>query len=88
MSDLNQSYCYLQRDLTIVHSMTNLQTTLTTFKEVVKLNYSGLRWLSIISKLKCYIFLFFNPITYLDAIMHKNVIGLKMGIAIYTEVGI
>ena len=30
--------------------------------------------------------LFYNPVTYLEAIMHKNVVGFKMGIVIYNEV--
>ena len=32
-------------------------------------------------------FSFYNPITYLEAIMHNNVVGFKMNIVIYTEAG-
>ena len=35
LSDLMQSYCYLQRDLASIHSMTSLQASLTAFKDVV-----------------------------------------------------
>ena len=30
----------------------------------------------------------YSPITYLDAFVRKNVLGFKMGIIIYTEVGL
>ena len=35
MSCLMLYYCYLQRDLASIHSMTSLQAILTAFKEVV-----------------------------------------------------
>ena len=34
-----------------------------------------------------FFFSFHNPITYLEAVMHKNMVGFKMDIVIYTEVG-
>ena len=35
MSGLMHSYCYLQRELASIHSMTSLQAILTAFKDVV-----------------------------------------------------
>ena len=49
------------------------------------LDYDG--HLLFLSRQYDFCFSFYNPITYLEAIMHKNMVGFKMDIVIYTEVG-